>query len=75
MLNHSKEPTKQMPDPFEDTSMNPPRYVFVKGRGDQTHAYDLNDKAANGYRAILMVFDPIGQSNNVQVVVLMERER
>lgn len=64
-----------MVDPFKDESLNPPRYKFVKGAGDATHESRLNDLAAKGYKATLMIFDE-GSSrvNNLGIVVLMERE-
>ena len=62
-----------MPDPFHDESLNRPRYKFVKGQGDDTHAKLLSD--SKGYKAILMVYDsnPQSQADNQQVIVLMER--
>ena len=50
----------------------PPRYKFVVGRGDASHAASINEEANQGYKATLMTYDPVGYSNNRQVVVLME---
>lgn len=51
------------------------RYKFVLGKGDVNQETLLNQAAdQDGFRAILMVFDPSGAANNVQIVVLMEKE-
>jgi hypothetical protein len=63
-----------MSDPFEDDSMNPPHYKFVTGRGDSDHETRINKLADKRYRAALMVYDPNGYADNVQLVVLMERK-
>jgi len=62
-----------MPDPFEDGSMDRPRYKFVLGQGNSDQENRLNQAAVKGYKATLMTFDPHGKPNNVPVIVLMER--
>lgn len=51
-----------------------PRYKFVAGAGDPSQEQLLNQAAADGYRATLMVLNPSSSPNNLQVVVLMEIE-
>lgn len=51
-----------------------PRYKFVLGKGDASQETLLNQAAVNGFRATLMLVDPSGAPNNVQIVVLMENE-
>jgi len=59
-------------------AQNPTTYKFVDGNGDDAHADALNLEAQNGFRAILMEFDPdapspVANVSTRRLVVLMQK--
>jgi hypothetical protein len=59
-----------MADPWLDE----PKFKFVAGRGDLQHEMRLAEAKEKGYRAKFMVCDPNGIANNLEYVVLMEKD-
>jgi hypothetical protein len=49
--------------------MNPRKYVFANGGGDDQHALEINEWANKGYEVVTTIYNP----DTAQVVVVMRQ--
>jgi hypothetical protein len=55
---------------MKDESLDLPRYVFVNGMGDESHAERINQQARRGYEVVSMVLHVFG---GALIAVLMKK--